>query len=155
VHHRIVTYSSDSKNTHNIVSAIREIDPEVQIFIFSIKTLHGFSSDVTIIDDLSIIASLMNNEKCKGIFSEYSGLGQLAQYCHNKKIFYLETAYKVHEELNIHDVIIEANQPNNLYNKYDIQIFTNISIYIFKDLDSFLKDFKPYYFDKETKIIRV
>jgi len=155
VHHRVVTYSSDTKNTHEIVSAIKDIDPNIQIFIFSIKTLEDISPDVTIIDDLSIIASLMNNNKCKAIFSEYSGVGILSHYCHNKKIFYLETAYKVHEGLDIHDVIIKTNQPNNLYNKFDIQIFTNISIYIFKDLDSFLKDFKPYYFDKETKILRV
>ena len=155
VHHRIVTYSSESKDTHNIVSAIREIDPEVQIFIFSIKKLEGFSSDITFIDDLEIYASLLNNDRCKAIFSEYSGLAILSQYCHNKKIFYLETAYKIYEEFNIYNVIIEANQPNNLYDKFDMKLFTNTSIYIFKDLDSFLKEFKTYYFDKEIKILRI
>ena len=155
VHHRVVSYSPESKDTHTIVSAIKVIDPEVQIFIFCIKKLEGFSSDVIFIDDLSLHASLMHHEKCKAVFSEFSGGGIMAQYYHNKKIFYLETAYTIYQDFDIHNVIIETNQPNNLYDKFDMVLFSNPSIYIFKDIDLFLNKFKQYYFDKGTKIIRV
>ena len=97
----------------------------------------------------------MNNDNCKAVFSEFSGGGQLSQYTHKKKIFYIETIYTIYRGHNIISLFEEANQPNNLYDRFDLKLFTTPSIYIFKDIYEFINNFKDYYFDIDVKIIRI
>jgi hypothetical protein len=134
---------------------LKSILPEIQIFIFCVKKLDGYTDDITFINDISVYASLMNDARCKAVITEFSGGGQLAQYCHNEKILYYCNAYPFYTGVEIGKVIREANEPNNLYDYFDVKLHTGASIYIFSTFDSLLTNFKRIYFDDERKIVRM
>jgi hypothetical protein len=157
IHHRLTSYSRELNYTKDIISAIQAIDPDVQIFVFCVNgRLDGYPENITFVNDISIYASLMNHTQCKAVITEFSGGGQLAQYCHTKKIFYFCNAYPVYSEINdINISIDQANMPTSLYNKFDLKLFTNSSIYVFNDIQSLLKNINQYYFNNTHMYLRV
>jgi hypothetical protein len=140
VHHRLVKYNNEKNYTQQIISKIKKIDPSLQIFIFCNKKLTGYTEDITFIDDISIYASLMNNDNCVAVISEFSGGGQLSQYCHNKKIIYFCNHYDFYQGCNITDVFNEANSAGNLYDYFDAKLFTNASVYVCSTINTLLNN---------------
>ena len=155
VHHRLVKYYKEKNYTQEIISKIKKIDPSLQIFIFCNKKLTGYTEDITFIDDISIYASLMNNDNCVAVISEFSGGGQLSQYCHNKKIIYFCGAYDFYPGCNITDVFKEANNANNLYDYFDAKLFTNASVYICSTINTLLNNISSILNDTEKKLLRI
>ena len=64
-------------------------------------------------------------------------------------------AYPFYPEIPVESVILEANQPTNLYNKFDMKIFTLPSIYIFTNINLLLDNFSKYYDDIGKNILRI
>ena len=153
IHHRIVNYNNSINYTSQIISSIQSIDPNLQIIIFSIEKPNDIPSSVLHINDLSTYASLMHNDKCKLVISEFSGAGQLSQYCHRRKIFYFCKTYHFYPGQDITNVMTEANQDTNIYDKFDCKIFTDASVYVFSNINSLLDTMKKYYYD--TKYLRI
>lgn len=157
IHHRLVNYHNESNYTKDIISCIKSIDPNIQIIIFSIKKLDIFSPEIIIINDLQSYASLMYDKRCKIFISEFSGGGQLSQYCHRNKIFYFGNSYikELYTNIKIDDVIGEANLQTSLYNKFDWKVFTDASIYVFSNINSLLTNMNKYYYDTDKKYLRI
>jgi hypothetical protein len=157
IHHRLVNYSNESNYTKDIISCIKSIDPNIQIIIFSIKKLDIFPPEIIIVNDLQSYASLMYDKHCKIFISEFSGGGQLSQYCHRNKIFYFGNAYipHLHTNIKIDDMINQANLQTSFYNMFDWKVFTDTSIYVFSNINSLLTNMNKYYHDTDKKYLRI
>ena len=153
IHHRVVSYGESQNlcDTKHIIDVIQKVDSDVQIIIFSSIPLHDVSTNISVVHDISTYASLMNHTLCKAVFTQFSGGGQLSQYCHNKKIFVYCKPYPFYPNTDIHHVITEANAPTNLYNKFDFKIFTDSNIYIFRNINAMLQNIHLYYVDVPCK----
>jgi hypothetical protein len=118
-------------------------------------------SDITIISDIPTYASLLHSDKCKAFISEFSGGGQLSQYCHKNKIFYFFNTYRIYGEnkkttTDMNEVIKVANRPTNFYENFDVKIFTDASMYFFWDISVLLGELHRFYFNTEKrKYLRV
>ena len=61
----------------------------IKVYIFTnVIEMFENNENVVTINDVHTYATLMNHNKCLAVVSEYSGAGQLSQYCHNKEIYY-------------------------------------------------------------------
>ena len=158
IHHRIVDHKSwyNKENyTQHIIDKVRYIDPDVQIFIFSVEHIE-ISSDITIISDIPTYASLLQSDQCKAYISEFSGGGQLSQYCHKNKIFYFFNTHRIYGEnkntlTDINEVVKVANRPTNFYEYFDVKIFTDASMYFFWDISVLLGELDRFYFNTEKR----
>ena len=79
-------------------------------------------------------ASLLHNDNCCGLISEWSGCGQLGQYCHNKKIIYYFDVY-VSLDYEIHFKDYYKYALNGVYDSFDFHKTTNSDIYMYKNFD--------------------
>ena len=152
VHHRIVDYNTSQTiyDTQKIIKAIRDIDKDVQIFVFSRIPLSDLPEDILVVTTISMYASLMNNPMCKAVFTEFSGGGQLSQYCHHRNIFVFQNNYLFvyinrYNTHNLNEIITYVNSPTNLYEGFDIKLFTGANIYQFSNLESLLTNMHTYY----------
>lgn len=156
IHYRLVDYDTNKINYVNeIISATHTLDSNLQIIVFCANKQTGYADDITFVDDISIYASLMHDDRCKAVITEFSGGGQLTQYCHSKKIFYFCKAYPVYTGHDLQDVINEANHPNHLYDRFDLKLHTDASIYVFPNLASMIANLKTYYLDTGKKYLRI
>jgi len=150
VHNRHIHYESyynKDKNinmTKEIIQTLLELKLKVYIF-----TNVNFKSEenVIFINDIHVYASLMHHPSCLAVISEYSGAGQLSQYCHNKDIYYYANGYPVYKDQSSID---EGNHENNIYLKFDIKKFSNAKIHNlvthYEVIESLKKNYKYLYF---------
>jgi len=156
IHHRIVNYHQPVNYTKNIIAKIKEINPMIDIFIFCIEKLEGYPTDITFINDITTYASLMNHEKCNAVITEFSGGGQLSQYCHNKKIIYFSNTYQFYPNNNdIYKVLEKGNDTTNIYNNFDIKLFTNPSMYVFSNINLLITNLQSCLLETERRILRI
>lgn len=139
IHHRHVTYNNVTSDDLSIIQAFINIIvsnfPDLNVVVFSSVSINFNHPSVHNINDISVYASFMNNEKCIAIISQFSGGGQLAQYCHSKNIIFYNNTYNmmIYNEKNerIIDQVFEiANRSNNIYDYFDYQKITNANVYI-------------------------
>lgn len=139
IHHRHVTYNNVTSDDLSIIRAFIDIIisnfPDLNVVVFSSIPIDFNHASVHNINNISTYASFMNNEKCIALISQFSGGGQLAQYCHGKNIIYYNNVYAMmihnaNQERIIDHVFEIANHPNNIYNNFDYQKTTNANVYI-------------------------
>jgi predicted O-methyltransferase YrrM len=150
VHNRHIMYESyydQDKNinmTKEIIKTLLQL--QLKVYVFS-NIYFETEENVLFINDMHVYASLMNNSNCIAVISEYSGAGQLSQYCHNKDIYYYANGYPVYNDPSI---IYEANDKNNIYSKFDMKVFSDAKIHNFRThtevIQSLKNNYKHLYF---------
>jgi hypothetical protein len=97
IHHR---YNDDMSRLLNILNIIKKFNIKIIIFNNKINELKNIINidniDIFYTDNLQIYASLLNNNNCKLLITEWSGGGQLSQYVSNTKIIYYFQFYVRH-----------------------------------------------------------
>ena len=150
VHYRLV--NSDNKINHqNILKIIDKIrkytDNTIVIFCSKLpdekvqKDLE--CKNIVVIDNLQYYASFLSNKKCKLLISEWSGGGQLSQYCFDGKIIYYFDFYpSLDYELNFDSYQKTANVPNNIFkfNCWDFKTTRNNEREYYKTFDLMIND---------------
>jgi len=154
VHYRFRMVNSDTKVTHNgntqnllkIIDKIRKhTNNYIVIFCSKLpdekvqKDLE--SKSIVVIDDLQYYASFLSNKKCKLLISEWSGGGQLSQYCFDGKIIYYFDYYPSNDyELNFDSYQKTANVPDNIFNCWDFKTTRNNEREYYKTFESMIND---------------
>lgn len=131
IHHRLVKYDNGSNNvneTMHIILKIFEKYPDLDIVLFTINYV-GFPRHprINVVSTIDRYASYMNHAKCKAVISQFSGGGQLSQYCHNKFIFYY------HKHYGFSNAFSRANSDTNIYNDFDYKKNTNANVFMFNN----------------------
>jgi hypothetical protein len=118
IHHRITHYFTDINKNLELTKQIIENNQNYPIYIFCIERLP--IENVKFIHNLQVYASMLNHPMCKYFISEFSGAGQLSQYCHNNKIIYYQNNYSFH------------NNPNqikaDMYDNFDYKKITTADV---------------------------
>ena len=97
--------------------------------------------NVFIIDNLQIYASFLNHKNCDLFISEWSGGGQLSQYCCNCKIiYYFDNYTSIDYEINHEKYQNAANQINNIFGWWDFKSTTNCKRFYYKSFDIMLEN---------------
>lgn len=136
IHDRHTSYShhpSDVNSIQYLVNSILNNFPHLNIIIFSILLDVENKEKIKIIRRIDEYASYMNNDKCKAVISPFSGGGQLAQYCHNKFIFYYQSVYPFYPGYNIDDVFQKGNEDTNMYSYFDLKKITDTTVFVVDD----------------------
>lgn len=129
--------------TIEIIKILLHFFPTLNIVIFTIVDPHLFSihsDNIKFINRIDTYASYMNNEKCKAVISTFSGGGQLAQYCHNKQIYYMNEEYTFFKGRDIEEVFNIANNKYNMYLNFDAKKITNANILGVDNLQDIIDD---------------
>jgi hypothetical protein len=114
---------------------------DLNIVIFSVEKLDIDLENVFIINNLQIYASFLNHENCDLFISEWSGGGQLSQYCCNCKIIYYFDNYESHDyEIHYENYQNAANQINNIFGGWDFKSTTKCNRFYYKSLDIMLEN---------------
>ena len=97
--------------------------------------------NIVIIDNLQYYASFLSNKKCKLLISEWSGGGQLSQYCFDGKIIYYFDYYPSNDyELNFDSYQKTANVHNNIFNCWDFKTTRTNEREYYKTFDLMIND---------------
>jgi hypothetical protein len=96
--------------------------------------------NLVFIDNLQLYASYLNHEKCKLFISEWSGGGQLSQYCYSGTILYYFNHYKSYEYLNKIDELTKKAISTTYHESWDFKNPNNSSIKMYENLDSLLNN---------------
>ncbi|AYV80245.1 MAG: hypothetical protein Gaeavirus20_10, partial [Gaeavirus sp.] len=87
-----------------------------------------------------LYASFLSNTNCKLLISEWSGGGQLSQYCFNGKTLYYFDNYASHDyEIHYLQYQFHANLLNNIFNCWDFKSTTNCDREYCKTFDNMLE----------------
>ena len=154
VHYRFSMVNSDTKITHNgntqnlfkIIDKIRKHTNNTIVIFCSKLPDEKVQKDlecknIVVIDNLQYYASFLSNKKCKLLISEWSGGGQLSQYCFDGKIIYYFDFYPSNDyELNFDSYQKNANVPNNIFNCWDFKTTRNNEREYYKTLDLMISD---------------
>ena len=154
VHYRFSMVNSDTKITHNgntqnllkIIDKIRKhTNNDIVIFCSKLpdekvqKDLE--CKNIVVIDNLQYYASFLSNKKCKLLISEWSGGGQLSQYCFDGKIIYYFDYYPSNDyELNFDSYQKTANVHNNIFNCWDFKTTRTNEREYYKTFDLMIND---------------
>ena len=135
----IINISKDnSSDLLKIINKIREKSSK-KIVVFSVESLNINLPDVYFINNLKVYASFLKNENCKLFISEWSGGGQLSQYCYNGKIFYYFNNYPSNDyEIHYENYQSGANRNNNIFDAWDFKSTTDCIRIYYKTLDNML-----------------
>jgi hypothetical protein len=132
-------FKESSSKLPKIIEKIRE-KTQKNIILFSFKPLNCSFENVYYINDLKILASFLSKETCKLFLSEWSGAGQLSQYCCNSKVVYYFDAYP---SMNYENIYIEAQKSANgkdPYSFFDFKCVTNCERFYYKTYDQMLEN---------------
>jgi hypothetical protein len=146
-HHR---YNSDYGRIHLIYKKIMEIyGGQINIVIFNnnIDTLKKefLHDNIIFIDNLQLYATYLNHHNCKLFISEWSGGGQLSQYCCKSTIMYYFDAYQgeiAQFYIKNTDYCIENAISNNYDSSWDFKNPSDCNIFMFDNINNLL-DFLP------------
>jgi hypothetical protein len=148
VHYRLV--NSYNKITHEnllkIIDKIRKHTNNTIVIFCSKLPAEKVQKDlecknIVVIDNLQYYASFLSNKKCKLLISEWSGGGQLSQYCLDGKIIYYFDYYpSLSYELNFDSYQKTANVYNNIFNYWDFKTTKNNEREYYKTFDLMIND---------------
>jgi hypothetical protein len=112
---------------------------DLKIIIFSVENIDIHLKNVYFINNLQIYASFLHHENCDLLISEWSGGGQLSQYCCNSKIIYYFDDYPSNDyEIHCENYQNVANLKNNIFNSWDFKCTTNCKRIYYKTLDEII-----------------
>ena len=84
-------------------------------------------------------ASFLNNTNCNLLISEWSGGGQLSQYCFNNKVIYYFHHYQsLDYEIHYKSYQNGADLKNNIMGFWDFKSTTNCERFYYKIIDLML-----------------
>ena len=124
-----------------ILNKIREFS-KCKIIIFCCANIN-LSKDYNIIfiNNLQLYTSFLNNKNCVLFISEWSGGGQISQYCYNGLILYYFDCYPSNGyELNYLKYQKDANNVHNIINAWDFKSSTKCERKYFKTLNLMIKN---------------
>ena len=114
---------------------------DLKIVIFSVENININLENVYFINNLQIYASFLNHKNCDLFISEWSGGGQLSQYCYNSKIIYFFDDYPSHDyEMHYKNYQQCADLNNNIFECWDFKTTTNCERFYYKTLDIMLEN---------------
>jgi len=123
-----------------IINKLKE-NFDLKIVIFSVENININLENVYVINNLQLYASFLNNKNCDLFISEWSGGGQLSQYCCNSKIIYFFDDYpSLDYEMHYENYQNYANLKNNIFNYWDFKTTTNCERFYYKTLDIMLEN---------------
>ena len=137
----IIELSNDKKNSLlRIIKKLKE-NFDLKIVIFSVENININLDNVYFINNLQIYASFLNHKNCDLFISEWSGGGQLSQYCCNSKIIYFFDDYPSCDyELHYENYQNHANQKKNIFTCWDFKTTTNCERFYYKTLDIMIEN---------------
>lgn len=145
-----VRFQIDSDKLHKLINKLHKIydkmnsndkPSECNIVIYGISIPQISIPNIHIINNLQTYASFLNNNNCKVVISEWSGGGQLSQYCNNNNIIYYFDNYPSNDyEIHSTNYENEANNYNNIFNCWDFKSTTNCKRLYYKSLNHFLEN---------------
>jgi hypothetical protein len=130
-------------NLDLIIKKIREYS-NLNIIIYCVDNNITLNlPNVYLINNLQVYASFLNNNNCDLFISEWSGGGQLSQYCYNGKILYYFNYYYLadYEKLYL-QYQNDADLKTNLFNKWDFKTTTSCDRLYYKTLNELLNNIK-------------
>lgn len=117
----IIHIKKENTKTENdiIIEKIINSITDIKIIIFT--ELDKYTLNENTINNLHLYSSLMNHPNCEYVISEWSGGGQMSQYCCNSKIYYYLSFY-TEPDIDEKSNFINTNFPmfDNQQNWYDI-----------------------------------
>ena len=137
----IINVSKDkSESLLKIINKLKEIC-NLKIVVFSVENININLENVYFIKNLQIYASFLNHKNCNLFISEWSGGGQLSQYCCNSKIIYYFDNY-VSNDYEIHYINYQNNADlkNNIFGCWDFKSTTNCERFYYKTIDIMLEN---------------
>ena len=145
-------HNKTTENLFKILNKIREHSNNTIVIFCSKLPDDKVQKDlecknIVIIDNLQYYASFLSNEKCKLLISEWSGGGQLSQYCFDGgKILYYFDFYPSNDyELKFNDYQKTANLPNNIFNCWDFKSTKTNEREYYKTLDLMISDLSKHF----------
>jgi hypothetical protein len=150
IHHRYVNKiqlyhninrEKDILNTKELILRLQKYYPDTDIIIFtSLDNLDINIKNIKYINTLYDYASHLNHALCIGTISEWSGAGQLSQYCHNRKIIYFFHHY-ISNNYHLQKNEIEKHANNNtLYYAFDFHKTTDAKIIMYENISNILEN---------------
>jgi len=143
IHHR---FNQDINKLKKILEIVKKMSTKIIIFNNNIVELKNNLNDNSIfyVNNLQVYASLLNNENCKLLISEWSGGGQLSQYTSNcKVIFYYDAYFTLSYKSNLCEKQREKDSMESEYigiDFYDFKSFTNSERLYYKDFNNFIEN---------------
>jgi len=148
LHHR---YNDNVNNLKNIVKKVNEIYGKINIIIFNNnidrikKEFSDNDTNLLFIDNLQLYASYLNGynskNKCKLFITEWSGGGQLSQYCCDSKIFIYFNEYSQSSDyVDRLDKLLESAKSGSYFDDWDFKNPINAEIKMFYNLDHLLEN---------------
>jgi len=123
-----------------IINKLKE-NFDLKIVIFSVENININLENVYVINNLQLYASFLNNKNCDLFISEWSGGGQLSQYCCNSKIIYFFDDYPSHDyEIHYKNYQQCGDLNNNIFACWDFKTTTNCERFYYKTLDIMLEN---------------
>jgi len=139
----VIIHARNNGKTDNLQSIINVFlnKTSYDIVIFSMSNNINYEKDkrITFITNLKVYASYLNNKYCELVISEWSGGGQLAQYCCNSKIIYYYHTYPPDYINNFQEILNKTNTSDSLIHPdWDFKNCTNLKIMHVPNSDSLL-----------------
>jgi hypothetical protein len=141
IHHR---YNCDINMLIKTIDKINSVG-EMNIVIFNNNISYLQSElknykNLLFVDNLQLYASYLNNPKCKLFISEWSGGGQLSQYCFDGKIMYYLNHYHSHEYVGNEKEFAKLSMETDMFQHWDFKHSRNIDINLLHTLDDLLEN---------------
>jgi hypothetical protein len=145
IHHR---YADNIDNLKKICYKIHNVygaDTNIIIFNNNINNLSTISNkNIILINNLQIYASYLNGYnskyKCKLFITEWSGGGQLSQYCYSGNSLYYFNNYNSIDYINRFDYIKENVMKCSYFDWWDFKNPSNSNYKLFINLDELLNN---------------
>jgi hypothetical protein len=145
VHHR---YNCDINILIKIIDKINNII-DVNIVIFNNNKLYLIEefknySNLIFVDNLNLYASYLNSNKCKLFLSEWSGGGQLSQYCFDGNIIYYFDNYEDNGYVGKENDFTKKSMETDMYQHFDFKHSRNNFVKLFLKIDELLENINGY-----------
>lgn len=149
IHHR---YDSNRAELYKMCKTLLNLYGDIHIVIFNdnINSLIKVLShpNLIFIDNLQVYASYLNHEKCKLFISEWSGGGQLSQYCYSGTILYHFNHYKSYSYINIVDELTTQAISSTYFEAWDFKNPNNCKIKMYENVDNLVDNLPTQLDDK-------
>lgn len=123
-----------------IINEIRKYS-NLKIVVFCFEKIDICLENIYFINNLQIYATFLNNENCDLFITEWSGGGQISQYCCNSKIIYYFYNYTSHDYELLYDEFQKgSDNKHNIFHAWDFKCTTSCKRSYYKNLDIFLEN---------------
>lgn len=144
IHWRTNIFGQKSTSSALLLDIIHKLKTKknINIVIFSSENLDTYieQQNVYVIHNLQLFASFLQYKNCDLFISEWSGGGQLSQYCYNGKIMYFFANYPSNNyEIYYNNYKIQANFKKNIFHCWDFKTTTNCNCEYYKTINDLIE----------------